>query len=125
MEGIKLGERHPLAHEKGGFRPQDPEGLVPDAIKDVLKKVGSKIATLQFFDLMKISAPAKTAYPTTYLECFLNDYTYFPKYMAKVCKTKDSMERLKNVTTCILAGLHVGQIVLQALSPLNPILGET
>lgn len=74
---------------------------------------------------MKISGPAKMAYPTTYLECFLLDYTYFPKYMKDVCKMKDNVERLKLVTTCLLAGLHVGQNILHVFSPLNPILGET
>ena len=99
MEEIKKGERHPLAHEKGGFRLQDPEKLIPSATKDVLKKIGSKLISMKFFDLMKISAPAKIAYPTTYLECFLNDYTYFPKYMKEVCNTKDNIERMKYLTT--------------------------
>lgn len=125
MEGIVKGERHPLAHEKGGFRLQDPDKLIPAATKDIMKKVGSKLAKLQFFDLMKISGPAKIAYPATYLECFLNDYTYFPRYMEAVCNTEDNIERIKNVTTWIIAGLHVGECILQALSPLNPILGET
>jgi len=99
MEGVVKGERHPLAHDKGGFRPQDPDKLIPEAAKDLMGKVGEKLIKLQFFDLMKISAPAKIAYPMTYLECFLNDYTYFPKYMAEVVKTHDPIERIKNVTT--------------------------
>lgn len=125
MEGIVKGERHPLAHEKGGFKLQDPEGLINEASKDLMKKVGAKLLKMKFFDLMKISSPAKIAAPMTYLECFLNDYTYFPRYMAEVVKIQDPVERIKNVTTCILAGLHVGEIVLQAYTPLNPVLGET
>lgn len=99
METIKKGERHPLAHDKGGFRLQDPDKLIPSATKDVLKKIGSKLVSMKFFDLMKISAPAKIAYPTTYLECFLNDYTYFPKFMTEVCNTKDNIERIKYIAT--------------------------
>ena len=109
MEGIVKGERHPLAHEKGGFRLQDPDNLIPEASKEMMKKVGAKLLKMKFFDLMKISGPAKIAYPATYLDCFLNDYTYFPRYMAKVIKVEDPVERIKNITTCILAGLHVGQ----------------
>jgi hypothetical protein len=125
MEGIVKGQRHPLANEKGGFKLQDPDGLIPDAAKEVFKKVGVKIAKLKFFDLMKISGPAKIAYPITYLECFLNDYTYFPRFMKEVISTEDHVERLKYLTACTIAGLHVGQCTLQAMSPLNPILGET
>lgn len=125
MEEIKKGERHPLAHEKGGFRLQDPDKLIPSATKEVLKKIGSKLISMKFFDLMKISAPAKIAYPTTYLEWFLNDYTFFPRFMKEVWSTKDNIERIKYLTSWIIAGLHVGEVVLQALSPLNPILGET
>lgn len=109
MEGIELGKKHPLSHEKGGFRPQDPEGLVPQATKDVAKKVGVKIAQLKFTDLMKISAPAKIAYPLTYLECFLLDYTHFPKYITLASKTKDKIERMKYITTGLISGHHVGQ----------------
>lgn len=39
---------------------------------------------MQIFDLMKISAPVKVAYPMTYLDSFLNDYTYLPHYMKRV-----------------------------------------
>ena len=99
MEAHPKGERHPLAHEKGGFRLQDPDKLIPSATKEILKKIGTKIVKMQLFDLMKISAPVKVAYPTTYLECFLNDYTYFPKLMEQVIKTKDNVERIKYITT--------------------------
>ena len=99
MEGGEKGKRHPLAHEKGGYRLQDPDKLIPSATKDVIKKIGGKLVKMKFFDLMKISAPAKIAYPTTYLECFLNDYTYFPRYMKEVVDTKDNIERIKNITT--------------------------
>jgi hypothetical protein len=125
MEGVAKGERHPLAAEAGGFRLQDPDNKLPAAIKDLTKKIGGKIMKMQIFDLMKISAPVIISYPKTYLEVFLDDYTYFPKYMAKVCKSKDNVERIKNITTCMLAGLHVSMCVLQSLSPLNPVLGET
>ena len=124
-EKISKGEKQPLAPNEGGFKLQDRENKLPEALKDLTKKIGGKLVKMQFFDLMKISAPIKIAYPKTYLEIFLSDYTYFPKYMAKVCKSKDHVERVKNITTCILAGLHVGMCVLQALSPLNPVLGET
>lgn len=99
MEGLVKGERHPLAHESGGFRLQDPDKLIPQATKEIMKKVGAKLLKMKFFDLMKISGPAKIAYPTTYLECFLNDYTYFPRYMKKVVETHDNVERLKYVST--------------------------
>ena len=112
MEEIKKGERHPLAHEKGGFRLQDPDKLIPSATKEVLKKIGSKLISMKFFDLMKISAPAKIAYPTTYLEWFLNDYTFFPRFMKEVWTTKDNIERIKYLTSWIIAGLHVGEVVL-------------
>jgi hypothetical protein len=62
---------------------------------------------------------------STYLDQFLNDYTYFPRFMKEVCDTKDNVEKIKNVVTGILAGLHVGQHVIGCLLPLNPILGET
>ena len=68
MEGVERGQRHPLAHEKGGFRAQDPEKLVPQSVKEVMAKIGTNIAKLKFYDLMKISGPARSMYPTTYLE---------------------------------------------------------
>lgn len=125
MEEVVKGERHPNAHPKGGFCLQDPDNLIPSATKDLMKKIGGKLLKLQIFDLMKISSPAKIAYPITYLECFLNDYTYFPRFMKDVCDTKDNIERVKLITTWIIAGLHVGESTLQAYTPLNPVLGET
>ena len=45
--------------------------------------------------------------------------------MKEVCETKDKIEKIKLVTTCMIAGMHVGMSVLHSLSPLNPVLGET
>ena len=125
MDKIELGKRYYLAHEKGGIIPPDTEGKGPKALKQVLKKVGTSIATLKFYDLMRFSGPAYSMTNYTYLEVFVNDYSYMPRFMKEVCDTRDDVERVKLLTTGILAGLHVGQHIIGTAIPLNPILGET
>jgi hypothetical protein len=68
MEGIVRGQRHPLANEKGGFKLQDPDKLIPEAAVDLFKKIGGKMVKMQIFDLMKISGPAKISHHTTFIE---------------------------------------------------------
>jgi hypothetical protein len=45
--------------------------------------------------------------------------------MNKACEQTDPIERMKYVTTFLIAGLHTNPLICKLKGPLNPILGET
>lgn len=56
------------------------------------------------------------------LSHYCNSYAYAPLFLEKAVRTKDSIERIKNV-----AMFHISCIVAELRNeiPVNPILGET
>ena len=59
FEVAKDYEMHPLAVDKGGIQLADEGNLIPDLVKETVKKVGKNIIRGQFSDLMKVTAPAR------------------------------------------------------------------
>lgn len=71
FDNIKLmveeRKRHEKAAKDGGMLLPDNEGLFGKAIKDVYGKIKDKIMSGEFYDLIKIPAPACIHHPTTHL----------------------------------------------------------
>mmetsp|Transcript_29614 Transcript_29614/g.21398 ORF Transcript_29614/g.21398 Transcript_29614/m.21398 type:complete len:94 (+) Transcript_29614:342-623(+) len=92
----------------------------------MISKVGQKILSGEFSNLMAISAPAYMHNPYSFLDCIAFDYLFIPQLLAKVSEDNfDPVERLKHFVCAYVAGWNIGSIIVGARSPLNPILGET
>ena len=50
---------HPLAQAQGGMKLEDEGNLIPDLVKEQVKRAGKEIVKGHFADLMKMTAPAK------------------------------------------------------------------
>jgi len=86
---------------------------------DFIKQLPGQM--LEIKELTNFSLPVTLFEPRSYLQR-LTDCFIFPIFLLNAAKTTDPVERLKNVITFLLAGLHntAGQ-----KKPFNPILGET
>lgn len=58
FKGEQLYTHYDAAPKHGGLLMRDPEGVVPQAIKDVAKKVAGKIVTGKLADMSTISQPS-------------------------------------------------------------------
>lgn len=117
--------RHRLAHPKGGICLHDEGGIVPQATKDLVAKVASKLIKAQFSDILKIGTPAFVHSSSSYLECAAMDMRNCSRYLTKAAETSDPILRLKLITSMYIAGQHISPEYCQMRAPLNPILGET
>jgi len=75
-------------------------------------------------DFMKFSRPAALSSSITTLHCLALDFLY-TEFLKQAAASSEPYERLKLVTTFVLAGLHNSISALKSRAPLNPILGET
>ena len=103
----------------------DEGDIIPNATKDILSKVASKLIKVQFSDILKLSAPAFVHCPRTYLECAAMDLLHCSRFMTRAALTSDPITRLKLVTCMYVGGHHLSPSYCQMRAPLNPILGET
>ena len=85
------------------------------------QKVGMQL--LSGNSIMSISLPVKLSEPKSMLEKIAQEFVYAPAYLTVAAALCDPVERMKNVITFVIAGLH--QTILCQKKPFNPILGET
>ena len=71
---------HPLASAEGGLMLQDKGGLIPDAVKDMLKKIGAKLLHGEF-NIIKTPAPAKIHTDFSHLTGLMTDHIGAHRYL--------------------------------------------
>ena len=69
------------APKTGGMQMKDPEGIVPQAVKDILKKVAGKIVTGKLADMSTIAQPA-------YLHHYITQHHLNKNDMSFACELK-------------------------------------
>lgn len=120
--------RFSLADPKGGVTLKDETNLITDMCKDLAKTFVKKMISGSFADALKMRTPAFTHAPMTYLDCLRYDFACFEQFLL-LAKTKDVLEdpveRLKYITSALVASIHQGIVNVGLRRPLNPILGET
>jgi len=82
----------------------DDGNLVPDAFKEVVKKIGSKIVAGQLKDLLKVSAPAKFHYNATHLQLNAHGTCLCATHLTNAANTEDPLERMKWVLGYYIGG---------------------
>lgn len=58
----------------------------------------------KFYDALKVSGPARLAYPLTFLELFLYDFAYVPVFMPKILSEDDHVERIRLLCAALIGG---------------------
>lgn len=117
--------RHPLAHPKGGIILRDEEGISSKAFKEMVSKITKKLVNADFGDILKISAPAYTHHPRSYLEGACYDLSYSARFLTSAAKIDDPIERLKLIICMYVGGHHINPEVIGLKAPINPVVGET
>jgi len=117
-----------MADPKGGILVNDDTGMITNTVKDLMKGALKSIMTGKLGDLMKMRTPAYVHCGRTYLNMLVFEVSFLEKMLLK-CQTdgflENPVERMKYISTAMLASLHSGIEVNGLLTPLNPILGET
>ena len=103
----------------------DKGGLLMAGMKEVFKKVGSKVMKGEFTDLMKTPCPSYMHHNETLLDLVMGDFSFSRKYLKDAAKETDPFERIKHVIAFFVAPNHINPTKVQTRIPLNPILGET
>ena len=90
---------HPEALPAGGMAMRDMDGVVPAAIKEIIKKVASQLIKGKFADVTRTPSPAYIHHPYTTLGICKNDLSNAAKTIKKAAKTSEPLERMKGVVT--------------------------
>jgi len=93
-------------------------GVVYRVLWDLVKQLGQAI--MQGGNVTRIAVPVHIAEPRSYTERIADGWCFAPIFLAKAANADDPVERLKNVITFSIAGLHN---TLFPKKPFNPILG--
>jgi len=125
MDTSEEAKRHQHAHPEGGLRLLDEGEELSTAMKEMFGRIKSQILKGEFHNLLKTPSPARIHSHMSYLKVAAIDLSYCEQFFEEAAKTPDPVERLKLVTTCYVAGHHIGASEMGARVPLNPILGET
>lgn len=95
----------------------------------MLKKVQQKLYKGEIPDLFRLDKPViiNTEYPL--MECFAMDFQYINElmdaYHVKHTQNLDPIERMKYLSTGLIAGQYNSITVLRDRAPIDPLLGET
>ena len=109
---------------KGGVNMADHDGIVPAAIKDVSKRIASKLIKGQIGDMSTISQPAYLHHYITMQHLHKNDLSFCGEFK-KAARTSNVIQKMKHVIKAFVASNFVNPTLLSCRLPLNPILGET
>lgn len=112
------------APKTGGVQMKDPEGICPQAVKDILKKVAGKIVTGKLADMSTIAQPAYLHHHITQHHLNKNDMS-FNGELKKAANTNDVVERMKHILKFLIAPNFINPSLCGCRIPMNPILGET
>ncbi len=104
-----------------------PEGGLLCTDKEALKRqsgiVSNMLAQLiTTLSISRISLPVRIFEPRSMLERIVDLWRFAPFYLQNAAKTKDKLDRFKQVIAFAVAGLYT---TMQQLKPFNPIIGET
>jgi len=89
---------HPDASATGGIIMRDEEGVIPNAMKDITKKVASQLVKGHLADITKTPAPAYVHHPYSSLALVKNDLSWAPT-LKKAAVCTDPVQRMKLVVT--------------------------
>jgi len=92
------------------------KGIVSYVVKEIAKCIFTGRG------VVGISLPVRIFEPRSALEKVLDGFSFAPEYLSKACKTTDSIERMKLVTSFVVSGMYMRA---NQFKPFNPILGET
>ena len=108
--------------EKKGllYIDEEKKPIIYRAVKYLVEKLGKNI--LQGKSALSISLPVFIFDKRTIQIAFAYEQQLAPIYLTKAYFSKDKIERLKWVTTFLIASLH---FAVTQLKPFNPIIGET
>ena len=110
--------------KNGGVVMRDHDGVVPQAIKDILKKVAGKIATGKLADMSTIAQPAYLHHYITQHHLHKNDVSFACELKA-AARTSDVVQRMRHLVKFLVAPNFINPTLCQCRIPMNPILGET
>ena len=116
---------HTLALPQGGMKLNDEGNLIPDLVKEQVKRVGKEIAKGSFPDLMKLTAPARFHIPYSGLQLDAYGQILCGTHLMNAAKATDPLERLKWICGYYVGGQHRSVAMVGARIPFNPVLGET
>lgn len=89
-------------------------------LPSILKQLATKVWNMK--KIVGVSLKIDVFQPRSMIERTMEMFRYFPHYCEKAVDIKDPLERMKLVTTALIASL---QYQLCQWKPFNPILGET
>jgi hypothetical protein len=106
----------------GELKLVDEEALKKQrgVVMDVIKKLAKNI--LDGRGVIGISLPVRIFEPRSMLERLCDWWGFAPTYLTAAARSKDPIDRMKNVIAFSIAGLYVS---LNQAKPFNPLLGET
>ena len=117
---------NPSEYEKssydGGFVYLDEfeKAKITRGITWVIKRIGSYILSGQ--SILNISLPVFLFDPRTLQEVFAYEHRLAPYFLTHAAHCKDTMEKLKWVTSFLISLIHMSTFQTK---PFNPLLGET
>ena len=112
------------SNPEGGMIINDPNQLILNTIKLIMKDIGSQIISGKF-DVWKISTPAQLHGEMTTMNILCTDMSNCSLFLNQAAKEEDPQKRIKLVAAYYFSGLHISTAALGPKAPLNPILGET
>ena len=108
--------------EKKGllYIDEEKKKIIYKTVKYLVEKLGKNI--LQGKSVLNISFPVFIFDKRTIQQAFAYEQQLAPLYLTKAYFSKDKIERLKWVTTYLIASFH---FCVTQIKPFNPIIGET
>lgn len=103
----------------------DEDGVILDAVKTILSKVGGQLIKGQIHDISRTPAPAYLHHYFSQLAIVKNDVSYCRRHLKTAAKIDDPVERMKHIVTFYIAAHFINPTLIQCRIPLNPIIGET
>ena len=103
----------------------DDDGVILDAVKAILSKVGSSLIKGQIHDISRTPAPAYLHHYFSQLIIVKNNLSYCRQHLKAAANIDDPVERMKHIVTYYVAAHFINPTLIQCRIPLNPIIGET
>lgn len=115
---------HPLADEKSGACLYDHEGIMMDAIKQMMSKMAGLLKAGKIADMFSQATPAAVHSHMSHLTMACNDMSA-ANCLTKAAAEEDPIAKMKLVAQFFMSAHHLNPSLVQCKVPLNPILGET
>lgn len=124
METIKPIDREILTGA-GGVNCENKEGgSFFGVVTSFMKKIGKKMLTGQF-NFSSMQRPSQISLPTTHVQVIGNEFAYIVKECKTMVDIADPIDKLKHLTTGVIANLSYNVVKSAGRGPVNPVLGET